>query len=470
MMIDKRRTNTNNEAINFGFNSWMKIDIIIIIVTLTLLTIGVLFIYSSEYIPSEYDSQIKITGDDNIELSLYLKQIIFIIPSLILGFLIFLFRTDKIQKLTWVLYIGILLMLVLVLVIGERKYGSKSWFGIGVFGIQPSEFAKLVTIIALAWYINKIGDKIKDWKYFLLSIGIVSPIIGLIFLQPDYGTVMVFIPIIIIMLFIGGSRILHILTITIGGIIALIGGVILKAPNLINSNYNFFLSLLQNKQHLIIIIGISLLIIALSLFLLRKYKKNILIRITLSIFLIISIGIIGSLASSRLIKDHHINRFISFMEPSADPQDTGYSLRQSIIAIGAGGSDGQGWLKGKQNHLGFITVKWADYIFSVYAEEMGFIGVLLLLILYGLLIFRGVLTIYYAKDMFGGLIASGIVAMIVSQVFINIAVTIGIFPVVGITLPYLSAGGSSIITFILASSLLVNIQYEGKSSKREVII
>ncbi len=470
MTIDNRRTNTKNEAINIGFTSWMKIDIIIIVVTLLLITIGVLFIYSSEYIPSEYDYNIKIENNEIKNISLYIKQILFIIPSIILGFLLFLFGTDKIQNWAWVLYIGIILMLVLVLLVGKRLYGSKSWFGVGGFGIQPSEFAKLITILVLAWFINKVGDKIKNWKYFLLAIGITSPILGLMFLQPDFGTVLVFIPVIIIMLYMGGSRILHILTITLGGIIALIGGVILKAPQIIPNDVKFISMLLHNIQHLIIILGGSIIIILLSLLLLKKYKNSNIIRIVLSLFLIVSIGIVGSFASSKVIEDHHINRFMSFMEPSADPQDTGYSLKQSIIAIGAGGTEGQGWLKGKQNHLGFITVKWADYIFSVYAEEMGYRGVIFLLILYGLLIFRGISTIYFAKDLFGGLVAAGIVTMIVSQVFINIAVTIGIFPVVGITLPYLSAGGSSIITFILASSLLINIQYEGKTSSKSIVI
>ncbi len=454
-----------------GFSKGLKLDIILILVTIALLVIGVMFIYSSEYIPDEYKStEIKVnTGEENT-IPLYIKQILFIIPSVILAFVVFLFNIDNLKKLSWVFYGVIILLLLLVLVLGEKKYGSRSWFGIAGFGIQPSEFAKISVILVLASYINWAGDKIKDWKYFIVGLLIPSPVLGLILLQPDFGSILVFLPVMVTMLFIGGCRILHIIAVLVGGLIAILGGVITKAPYIVPSEFHFILALFLNNFNVLIVVSSSVIMVVLSIVLLRIYKENLVLRIILCIFLIIAIGLSGSFGASRVVKDHHIKRFISFFDPTADPQDTGYSLKQSIVAIGAGGADGQGWLEGKQNHLGFITVKWADYIFSVYAEEMGFKGTLLLLILYALFVFRGSATIYFAKDMFGGLVASGIVAMLMFQVFINLSVTIGTFPVVGITLPFISAGGSSIITFIVSVGLLLNIQYDGKSNRKGLLV
>lgn len=459
----------NSDSFRAGL-SGLKIDIIMILVTIALIVIGVMFIYSSEYVPEEYKTnEVNIETEEAEPMPLYIKQILFCIPSVILAFLLFIIRTDTLKKYVWLMYAGILVLLVLVLVIGKRIYGSKSWFGFAGFGVQPSEFAKLVVIMSLAKYIGIIGDKIQDWRYFLGGLAITAPALGLIFLQPDFGTVLVFIPMIVIMLFMGGCKVLHILTVTLAGIIAIIGGVIAKAPYIVAPEYQFLLSIFD-FQNLIIIVASSLVIVALSIILLRKYKSNLVIRTVLCIFLAISIGLSASYGMSKAIKDHHIRRFISFFDPTADPQNTGYSLKQSIVAIGAGGPEGQGWLEGKQNHLGFITVKWADYIFSVYAEEMGYRGTVFLLILYGLLVFRGIMTIYHAKDMFSGLVATGIVSVIIFQVFINLGVTIGILPVVGITLPFLSAGGSSIMTFIACIGLMLNIQYEGKSARKQIVL
>ncbi|MFW5800157.1 MAG: FtsW/RodA/SpoVE family cell cycle protein [Spirochaetota bacterium] len=462
--------NTRNNTMNFGFAGGMKIDIILIIATVILITIGIMFIYSSEYVPEEYKmTEIKVNVEEETNLKMYIKQILFCIPGVLLAFLTFLIGTNKIQSYAWFLYFAIILLLILVFLFGVRIYGSKSWFGIAGFGIQPSEFAKLILIIVLSKYISIVGEKIKNWKYYILGLFICSPILGLILLQPDFGTILVFLPVIMIILFMGGCSILHLLTTIFAGTFAIIGGIIIKAPYLLPNEYQFLLTLFLNFKNILIIVSSSAVIIILSTLLLKKYKGNLVIRIILAIFLAISIGFSGSIGTSNVIKDHHVNRFISFLDPSADPQNTGYSLKQSIVAIGAGGSTGQGWLEGKQNQLGFITVKWADYIFSLYAEEMGFRGTLLLLILYALLLFRGIVTIYYAKDMFGGLTATGIISLIIFQVFINLSVTIGILPVVGITLPFISAGGSSLITFTTAIGLLIAIQYEGKS-KNSVIL
>lgn len=466
--------NDNNTVpvINLGgFSKGFRVDILLILVTIALLVIGVMFIYSSEYLPEEYKStEIKVNTGEEEGLSLYMKQILFIVPSVILAFIVFLFNIEYLKKLAWIFYGGVVLLLILVLLFGETNYGSRSWFGIAGFGIQPSEFAKISVILALASYMNWAGEKMKDWRYFIVALMIPTPILGLILLQPDFGTILVFLPVIITMLFIGGCRVLHIVTVTVGGIIAILGGVITKAPYVVPSDFNFILALFLNNFNVLIVVGSSIAMLALTIVLLRIYKDNLVLRVILCIFLTLAIGLSGSFGASKVVKDHHIKRFISFFDPQADPQDTGYSLKQSIVAIGAGGADGQGWLEGKQNHLGFITVKWADYIFSVYAEEMGFKGTLLLLILYALFVFRGSATIYFAKDMFGGLVASGIVAMVLFQVFINLSVTIGTFPVVGITLPFISAGGSSIITFIVSVGLLLNIQYDGKSSRKGLLV
>ncbi len=278
-----------------------------------------------------------------------------------------------------------LVLLVAVLFVGKQTGGAQRWIDLRVFELQPSEFAKIIIIISLARHLASREGNFDSLFSVVPSFIYVFVPIGLIFLQPDLGTSLVFIVILFGMLFLAGVRMRHLLTYAIGG--AAIG-----------------LPLLWFK--------------------LKTYQKM---------------------------------RLMVFLNPDTDPLGHGYQLMQSMIAIGSGGLRGKGIFEGTQNQLEFLLEQHTDFIFSVLAEEAGFIGGVVLILLFMLLIFRVIRTAYIAKDTFGALICIGVATMLTFQILVNIGMTIGIMPVTGLPLPLMSYGGSSLLMNMIAIGLVLNI-------------
>ncbi|MCK5093126.1 MAG: FtsW/RodA/SpoVE family cell cycle protein, partial [Spirochaetes bacterium] len=177
-----------------------------------------------------------------------------------------------------------------------------------------------------------------------------------------------------------------------------------------------------------------------------------------NIFLIFFAGLVFSALLGELMKPYQRERLVVFLKPTIDPFGSGYNIIQSKIAVGAGGLFGKGLMGGTQSQLGFLPEKSTDFIFSIFAEEWGFMGSFFLLAIFGLLIYRGIMIIYLTKDLFGNLVATGIVGMFLFHIIINIGMTIGVMPITGIPLPFMSYGGSFLLTCMAGVSILFNVE------------
>lgn len=290
------------------------------------------------------------------------------------------------------IYLGTLGILGLVLVYGQTINGTTGWFRVGPVGMQPAEFAKLSVIVTLARHLEKKEslDNPLDLVSPFIHVGIPM---GLILLQPDFGTAMVFGGILFGMLYVAGARPLHLL--------AAMGA------------------------------GVGSLVLA----------------------------VVGTkLGFLHILKPHQIDRILVFLDPYAYRTGAGWNVIQSMIAIGSGGFFGKGLFGGTQTQLNFLPAHHTDFIFSVVGEELGFMGAFLLLVLYAVLLHRGLRVVVMAKDRFGALVAAGVISMFLFHLMINIGMTLGIMPVTGIPLPFISFGGSSLLTNVLAVGLLIGIQ------------
>ena len=329
-------------------------------------------------------------------------------------------------------YITSLLLLILVLIIGDVVNGSKSWLGIGKYGIQPSEFVKITTCLFLSKYmVNNKKNKLKN-KFHIAAI-ITLPVI-LIMLQPDLGSVLTFTSFLIVFIrFKMFEKIIYTSFIIIAGAISLI---------------------FINKIYIIIIMFLMLLIRLKNI---KKQKlKNILKNTLYFLFLFIAINGSESIYEKAL-NDYQKKRINVILGIEKDPLGVGYNLAQSKIAIGSGGFSGKGFLKGTQTKFNFIPEQQTDFIFCAVGEEWGFLGSVALMITYITLIMRILFLSEKNNNNIIKIYGYGIASFLFIHVVLNIGMTIGLFPTIGIPLPFLSAGGSSLISFSIMVGIFVNL-------------
>lgn len=344
---------------------------------------GLSAVYSATYTPSGPSS-------------LFTKQILWISIGAVLMFLAIIPDYHTVGRYAYVLYAVSLVMLLLVLVVGRTGMGAQRWLAIGPFAFQPSELAKLSTVLALARFFaedpKRGGYGLKDLA--IPGLMIAAPLV-LVLKQPDLGTALMLLFTSSLITVLAGVRLRSIVAVVLVGSLA--ASIILFVPPV-------------------------------------RHK------------------IWGSL------KPYQQKRIKAFLDPGADPLGSGYHATQSKIAVGSGQLTGKGFRKGTQSQMAFLPERHTDFIFAVIAEEQGFLGSIVLVILYFILLFSGVGTARKAKDKLGALMAGGLVTMLALYVCINIGMSIGIFPVVGVPLPLVSYGGTSVITTFLAIGLLLNIQ------------
>lgn len=349
-----------------------------IFISLILLNIiGLVMIYSSSSIWAEYKF------NDQFR---YLKyQAIFSLVGFIILQIILKMNLDFIKKKsnTLLLICFILLILVLIPGIGKVRNGSRSWFGIGSLGIQPSEFMKIALIIFTSKYLEKNKKEMKNIKNGVFPILLLTIIIfGLIMLEPDLGTGVIITVTIIAMLFISGVKI------------------------------NFF-----------VFMGI--------------------------------LGLLG-IAGLIIIAPYRVNRILSFLNPWKDPLGTGFQIIQSLYAIGPGSLFGLGLGNSRQKHF-YLPEPQTDFIFSIICEELGFIGASVVVILFAIITFEGFKEARKNNDLFKKYLAFGITFSLAFQSSLNLMVVVGLIPVTGVTLPFLSYGGSSLLISMISMGILLNI-------------
>ncbi|MGH9212958.1 MAG: rod shape-determining protein RodA [Acidimicrobiales bacterium] len=355
---------------------WRHADLLLILAAAGITALGVLMILSST----------RGTDPDAYDLSFLRRQLVFVAMGVATMILVATVDYRRLRDWGWLPYVVVLAMLALVLTgLGTERRGTQAWFQVGEFQLQPAELAKVVVIIAVAALLA-IPEPPLAARWVggaLVSLGLPM---GLILLQPDMGTALVFVAISMGMLLIGGARLRQLVIVTAVGVI----------------------------------------------------------------------GVVGIL-NSDVLEDYQRDRLTGFLDPDTGLSDETYNANQSMIAIGSGGASGRGVFEGTQTRLGNVPEQHTDFIFTALGEELGFAGCATVLVLFWVVCWRVWRTAQIARDRFGMLLCGGVLSMLVFQVFQNVGMTMGIMPITGIPLPFMSYGGSSTIASWAALGLVLNV-------------
>ena len=422
----------------------LEMDFFLLFASIILIVIGVLFIYSS-----------GITSEGQLISSEYRRQIVWGAAGLVIALLIAMVNYRRMYDLSIYIYLGTLAMLIATLVFGRVLYGTR-WLRFGSFGFQVSEFAKISTIILLAWYLDNTKRNQAAFSRFIISSLITLVPMALILLQPDLGTALVFIPILLGMTYIAGvsARYIAFLVVTI-----ILTGLFLVLPlwqSAIMRNAFPALMMLVNIRFVAAICMAFLLILLISWFGFVRYHKRYFYWIGfISGIFILALGI--SVAAQKVLKEYQIMRLIVFMDPNVDPRGSGWHIIQSITAIGSGGAFGKGFLQGTQSHYRFLPEQSTDFIFSILSEEWGFRGGVAIFILFLIINLRLVRLMRIAADTFGSYIVAGLAFMFSFHFLINVGMTMGIMPITGIPLMFVSYGGSALFTAMIGIGLALSV-------------
>lgn len=423
-----------------------RIDFLMLISVFFLMFLGVAFIYSSGI----SSTGINVSNE-------YQKQLIRIISGLFILLFFSIYDIEKIKNFAIPIYLTLLAILIYTRINGSTVNGAKSWLYIGSFGFQPSEFTKIATILLLAKYLDDNKKEIYRLKVFIISFGIIALPFSLILIQPDMGTASVYIPIFIAMIFIGGCNIKHLIYLLLLGGLTLFFTMLPGWEEFILQSKNPFVTILNNKNLLLYLIGSFSFSILLSIIGYFYFKKEYFYWVIYAFSIIIVSLVISYIARTYVLKEYQIMRLIVFMNPQVDPLNFGWNIIQATTAVGSGGLMGKGFLQGTQSHYQFLPEQSTDFIFSILSEELGFIGAILVFGSFFIILIRGILILTYAKDNFSVIVGAGIVGMIFFHVVQNIGMNIGLMPITGIPLFFLSYGGSSLWTALAGIGILQGI-------------
>jgi rod shape determining protein RodA len=356
------------------FLSFRDFDWSLLAMVLLLCTVSVFEIYSATL-------HTKYSG-------FHTKQLLWIAAGLVAMFIFA--KIDYHLLLDWVpwAYGVCLVALLTVLAVGHKVLGARRWISVGPMHFQPSEWVKLVLILAVARYFANLGGRSLTWKEIFKAFALVGLPMLLVIRQPDLGTTLTYTPILVAGLFLGGINLRQ-------GLILITAAIVLVA---------------------------------------------------------------GVWSSGKLLKPYQKARLSSFINPDSDPKGTGYQIRQSLIAVGSGGVWGKGAAKGTQTQGDFLPIPHADFIFAAFSEEHGFVGALLVLLLYFFILMRLIQNAQTAADLSGSLIIMGVVAVLAFEIAVNVGMVIGFMPVTGIPLPLMSYGGSSVLFSFLALGVAMNVR------------
>jgi rod shape determining protein RodA len=298
------------------------------------------------------------------------------------------------------LYGGTIGVMVFVFVFAEAVRGSKRWIDLGPFQFQPSEFGKLLFVLAIAGFLVERGRRVGELGTVVTAIGLGLLPVGLVFLQPDLGSALVYGAALTAVLFLSGVRWSHLAVLAVGALL-LVSGVLWFLPA----------------------------------------------------------------AGVQVLKPYQTARLTGFTNPDSDPGGLTYNVTQSRTAVGAGGLSGRGVEGASQTRLDYLPEHATDFVFASFAEQRGFVGTSILLLLYLLVVWRGLRVVTVAGDLYGAIVAGGIVFAFLFQVFVNVGMTMGIAPVTGIPLPFVTVGGSSMVANLLAIGVLQSIHARGRAGE-----
>ncbi len=357
------------------------VDPVLLLAVVVLVVSGLFMVYSATHQSLEAV---------NLDPGTYLKrQATFGALGMVIVMIVASFDYRFLKVYAGIIYTASIVLLVLVRTpLGTTVKGSQRWFELFGFQLTPSELTKIALILMLAAYLAELRRSSTDLSlqdlYSATAIAVVPSL--LVFLQPDLGTSIVLVSILVGILVVAGARGRYLGILALTAIVLIVGG--------------------------------------------------------------LQLG---------LVKDYQIARLTSFLDPQNDPQRTGWNRQQAEIAIGSGGLTGTGYLEGSQTNLDFVPEQHTDFIFTVVGEEFGFVGAVTMLLAFAVLLWRAFRIALLSKDPFGTYMAAGIASMFAIQIFVNVGMTIGIMPITGITLPFVSYGGSSLLTNAIAVGLLLNV-------------
>ncbi len=358
----------------------------------------------------------------------FVKQIYSWIFSLILLVVVTFLPTRFIKISTIALYVGSLLLLVAVLVFGKVVGGQRCWIHIAGFSFQPSELAKISVVLALAQFLSRPQTDIESFKDISIALAIGLFPVVLIMFEPDLGSSFIFFGIILFMLFWNG--------ISMFGLFFALSPAITAISSLFGTVY---------------FIGILLIIISFLLF----FRKDIFLSGSI-LAINVSAGFFVDYVL-RILSPHQVRRIMTFVDPASDPLGAGYNSLQAKIAIGSGGLWGKGYLAGRQTQLHFIPEQWTDFIFCTIGEEFGLLGGIVIIVLFYLFFVRLLKLAQLEKDKYLSLIIIGALAVYFVHFLVNVGMAIGIMPVIGIPLPFISYGGSALLSNMLLLAIILNI-------------
>ena len=402
------------------------------------------------------------------------------------------------QGISWIAYAGVILLLLATLALGVSSHGSQAWISIGSFRLQPAEFSKITTSLALAALMSKYGFTLKSMPNILKVAGLLLLPMALILLEKETGSVLVYVGFLVVLfregmsgwiLAIGFLIVLEfILTIITSPYIAMVVGLAIFLLVFFFKKEEYILGGLVTvltcvalaflpkvleiesvaavnplPAHAWLAIVASAVSVFFILRLIIRYPRKTFER---NAFIVLLCGILFVLSVQffykKVLQDHQRNRIDVFLGLVDDPKGVGYNLHQSMVAIGSGGFAGKGFMKGTQTSLGYVPEQETDFIFCTIGEEWGYLGALFILALYMAIIFRIIIMADKAKDSFTRIFGYCVAMCIAVHVVINIGMTIGLMPVIGIPLPFLSYGGSALLAFTVMLAIFIKLEFDDR--------
>lgn len=399
-------------------NFFKNVDKLTIFLYLCLITVGWVNIYAAE-INEAHRSMFDFSQS-------YGKQFVWIVTAMALAIIILIFDVKFFQAFSYIIYGGVIVLLIGILFFGTTVNASKSWFIIGGIAIQPAEFAKYATALALAKIMYDNKTRTKSLRELLKPTAIIALPVMLIFLQNDTGTALVFAAFVLVLYREG----------FIPGWILILG---------IFAVFLFILTLIVNE---FIIIG-ALAIIGIGTAIIIRKRPAAARQLLLIMVLVNTYVYVVDYTYEEILQPHQKMRIAVLIDETVDLRGAGYNLHQSKIAIGSGGLSGKGFLQGTQTKFNFVPEQGTDFIFCTVGEEWGFLGSSVLIILFLTLMIKIILMAERQKSLFSRVFGYGLVSIMFFHFLVNIGMTIGLVPVIGIPLPFISYGGSSLWAFTI---------------------
>ena len=404
----------------------LKYDWLFLGITFALMTVGVCLVYSAttgEDIPT-YDT-------------FWFKQIVYFFGGSLLAAGIVFVKIDWLKNIAFPIYVVSLILLCIVLFLaGDVVKGAGRWIDLGFFKLQPSEFAKIAYLLTISFWLSKHPVSLFKLKTFVVPALLFIVPFALVLKQPDLSTALVFIAMTLVAFFFAGLSLTDLFLVV--------------SP--------VFSVLLSHSQSILfqVLWGAFICLVVFAVF--RRHLPKALMAA------ILVVNILSGYASSmawNMLEPHQQKRVNTFLDPMSDPLGDGYQVLQSITAIGSGGAVGKGFGNGSQTNLAFLPEEHTDFIFSVLGEQFGFFGCTFVLLLFGLFLWRATGICKMSSDPFVTLVTMGASTIILFHVVVNIAMTVGLMPVTGLPLPFISYGGSFALTCMVLVGFLVNMRLHG---------